>query len=592
MFERTGTLVQRKFREYLIPTVLMAAALYLSVIANSIIIGNLLGEIALSVVGLVSPLAFGFNAIFLLLVVGGVICASVAKGKLETDNANRIFSITIMVGVTIMLVISGIMLLIIGQISNMLAQGDEALAEMIREFFTPLVFIGPATVFVMGLAQFICSDGKPRMSAYIALFTNIINIILTYSFIRFFGMGLMGAALASVFGYISGIFIIIPYLRSKERTYRFIMPKIADLNYMKHILKAGSPRAVDKAWSFLRVLILNALIVGTLGPLGISTMAVCINTIMLAALFINGTGNALLPIVGTQYGEKDYRSIRYAIRSGFKFMFIGCLAVTALFIIIPGEIGRIFGVTSQEGIEALNLALRLFALSLPISGINTMLQNFYQTTGRIKTSILIVSLNSFVFIVLFAFIFAQVNPSFIWLAFFLSELMTFFVIIGIVIFTRKKESVEGFLLLPKELHDTSLDITIPATIEAAVTLSDQVIKFCRENGTDESSAMQMGIAVEEMAVNTAVYGHKKNKGMIDVLVRASGENLILRLRDDGIPFDSTKYQPEDKQEFAISGIDVVRRLAKDISYTRLLGFNVTIVTIERKVLKEDILPGS
>jgi anti-sigma regulatory factor (Ser/Thr protein kinase) len=96
----------------------------------------------------------------------------------------------------------------------------------------------------------------------------------------------------------------------------------------------------------------------------------------------------------------------------------------------------------------------------------------------------------------------------------------------------------------------------------------------------------MGIAVEEMAVNTALYGHKNKKGVIDVLVRITEQELILRLRDDGIPFDPTEYQPEEKHVFVTGGIEVVRRLSKNVKYSRQLGFNVSIITIPRTMLKE------
>jgi anti-sigma regulatory factor (Ser/Thr protein kinase) len=98
--------------------------------------------------------------------------------------------------------------------------------------------------------------------------------------------------------------------------------------------------------------------------------------------------------------------------------------------------------------------------------------------------------------------------------------------------------------------------------------------------------IRLGIAIEEMAVNIARYGHKKAKGVIDVLVRLTEEEIILRIRDDGIYFDPTEYSPEEKRDFAVGGIEVVRRLAKDVSYTRQLGFNVSTITILRANMKE------
>ena len=94
-----------------------------------------------------------------------------------------------------------------------------------------------------------------------------------------------------------------------------------------------------------------------------------------------------------------------------------------------------------------------------------------------------------------------------------------------------------------------------------------------------AAANKLALAAEEMAVNTARFGHPGKQGAIDVLVRCGEADMLLRLRDDGTPFDPTVYTPEERQTIAVGGIEVVRRVASDISYARQLGFNVTIVTV-------------
>ena len=606
-YERTGTLMQRKFREYLIPTILTTMAISMANIMNSIIVGNFLGEEALSAIGLSAPIAYSMNALFLLFAIGGVTCASIAKGRRETENANLIFTLTFLVGIISMFVLLAVLLLFLKPITLALAHNDTGLADLILAYLTPLVFVGPVMMLIMGMAQFVRTDGKPRIAAQIAITANLVNLVLAILFITFMDMGIAGAGLATVLGYTAGIFMLLPYFRSKDRTFHFIKPQANDFAHVPRIASVGSPKALMQGLSFLRTLVLNTLIMGALGSLGMTAMAVCSSALMLTYMFIAGTTDTLLPIVGTLYGEKDNKGIYFTARTGFKFMIVACIIVMTLFLIIPGFVGKLFGINSPEGIEMVEPALRMYALCLPLYGINTMLQNFYQTTGRVKLATLIVSLNGFIFVTFFAFLLAGWNGNFIWLAFFFAELATFLVVLGVGAHIRKSENSTGVLLLTKETEDAALlDLSIPATVEAATNLSDQVITFCYENGTGKSGAMRMGVAVEEMAVNTTLYGHLATQrggalsrgdlnrdlgtqrvGTIDVLVRITEEELILRLRDDGIPFDPTEYQPEEKQEFAIGGIEVVRHLSKSVKYTRQLGFNVSIITIPRERLKED-----
>jgi Na+-driven multidrug efflux pump/anti-sigma regulatory factor (Ser/Thr protein kinase) len=587
MYERNSTLMNRKFREYLIPTILTSAAISLTAVVDSLIVGNLLGEAALSATGLAAPIIFSLNALFFLFAFGGVTIAAIARGKRDDAYANRIFTLTFTAGITAMFLLLAVLLIFMKPISNALAQGNTELAAMARAYLTPTIFVGPVMMLIMGMAQFVRTDGKPRIAAYIAVTANVVSMSLNFVFIGFVGMGVEGAGLATVIGYVTGIFVLIPYMRSKQRAFRFVKLQFADFKELARIADIGLPKALTQGLSFVNSLILNILIMRSLGIHGMAAMTLIIKAQMLAMIFIGGSNDTLLPIIGSLFGEKDYAGIRFAVRRGFIFMFAACIVVTALFLIFPGQIAMLFGVSSAEGLAVAVPALRMYALSLTLYGINLMLQNFLQTTGRQKLASLLAVLSRFVFIVTFATIISYLNGNLIWLAIPLTEIATLLVALGIGVRIRKKEKVSGVLLLRESKGDGIFaDLSIPATAEAGVGLSEKIIAFCRENGVDESASMRIGIAVEEMAVNTARYGHKNDRGVIDVLTRITNEELILRLRDDGMPFNPTEYEPQEKEKFAVGGIEIVRRLAKDISYTRQLGFNVTIVTIPRIKLTE------
>ena len=584
IYKRNGILLHRKFREYLIPTILTTIAIKIGSIVSSVEVGNLLSETALSSLGLTLPIAYTINAVFTLFAIGGSTAASIAIGQRDKETADKIFSLTFLVGFITTFLFTKLILLFVHPISNMLARGDVELVGMVSDYLKVYSFIGPIFMLTLGMACFVRIDGKPRISASIVLTSNIVNLVLTYIFIKYFGWGMRGAGIAAVIGYGSGFFVLIPYLFSPQRSLRFKKLVFKDISLLPKIIKIGSPNAINFGLSFLRTMTLNILIVSTLGASGIAAMTVALKSLMLGTLFLGGTNDTLLPIVGTLFGEKDYSGIHFSVKIGFRFIICVIVAVTAIFLVVPDMVGRFFGIQSVEGLAMITPALRMFALSVPFYGINTMLQKYYQTTGRIKLANLIVFLNGFALICLFAFIFSKWNANLIWLSFLLADALTLLIVLFIGAKTRKKENVAGILLLQQETEGIVYDISIPATIEASVDISNQIIDFCTLNGVNKSGAMKIGIAVEEMSVNISSYGHKTHTGSIDILVRIRKDELILRLRDDGIPFDPTLYQPEEKNTFAVGGIEVVRRLAKEINYSRPLGFNVNIITIPRNLL--------
>ena len=55
--------------------------------------------------------------------------------------------------------------------------------------------------------------------------------------------------------------------------------------------------------------------------------------------------------------------------------------------------------------------------------------------------------------------------------------------------------------------------------------------------------------------------------------------MILRLRDDGIPFDPLEYKRDEADKYALGGIELIKRMADKMEYTRVLNMNNTIVEI-------------
>lgn len=60
-------------------------------------------------------------------------------------------------------------------------------------------------------------------------------------------------------------------------------------------------------------------------------------------------------------------------------------------------------------------------------------------------------------------------------------------------------------------------------------------------------------------------------------MRINDDSLVLRFRDNGEPFDPLEYTDDSGKE--ITGLAVARKLTPDITYNRVLGFNVTVVTV-------------
>ncbi len=123
------------------------------------------------------------------------------------------------------------------------------------------------------------------------------------------------------------------------------------------------------------------------------------------------------------------------------------------------------------------------------------------------------------------------------------------------------------------------DVSIKATEADAAKLSIEVLNVLKENGIDELTAARAAIALEEMTANLANYPNNKQAADIDVRISNADGKIILALRDNGRPFNPVEYTPEETADYRTDGIMLLKAMAKNIQYSRVLSLNQTIIEL-------------
>ncbi|MGI6090377.1 MAG: MATE family efflux transporter [Saccharofermentanales bacterium] len=584
MYERSGHIIRQKFREYLLPTVLTSMAISMASVVDGIIVGSLLGEVALAAVGLSGPLIFCINLIYMLFAVGGLTCASISLGKRDFHMANQFFTLSIGGGLGAMCIFLAVMQVILHPLSISLAGGDVQLAALTESYLRPLLFTGPAMMFSSGMAMFIRMDGNPKASAAIVMIANAVNLVLDYVLIRFLDTGIAGAGISTALGYVAGSAIVIPYLANKKRSFHFVRPEKTILKTLRDILKSGMSKAASQVCNLVRSLVINTVIVSALGSIGMSIMTVCTNVLMIANIFEGGIADTLLPIVGTLYGEKDFFGIRQTMRIARRVLIVCSAVLVAFLLIAPQLIGVVFGLTSPETLALLKPALRLYALYLPFSAALVLLQNFYNTTERRSLATSLVVMDGLLFVVPFAVLLSSIQANLLWLSYAASGACTLFVLLLLARRIQKKENVQGLLMI-QERNDyiRKFDFTIAATKEEAVRLSERVTALEGKAAVNTRLLNKVALALEEMMVASVHYAHADSTGLIDILVHVTDEQVTILMRDNGRPFNPLEYIPEENDGCITDSIRLVKKLALRMEYSRQLGFNTSVLTFENAI---------
>ena len=232
--------------------------------------------------------------------------------------------------------------------------------------------------------------------------------------------------------------------------------------------------------------------------------------------------------------------------------------------------------------------VRLFALTLPPSALNTSFKNYYLGVTRVQLSELISAMQNFVLPALCALLLTRfIGTNGAWLCFVCGETLAL-LMISLIVWYRNKHCVvtaDAYSLLepsfgtsPEHCFERSLD-----SEEDAVTISRQIHSFCRARGLDERTSTLISLCVEEMTINIITHGFTKDSRShnVDVRLVLNDDGGVIRIRDNCIHFDPTQYMElhQSNDPVAHIGIRMVMAMVKEANYVNPLGLNNLTLTL-------------
>ncbi len=580
MYERSYNLVRAKFREFFLPTLLMSMAMNLSTFMDTLIVGNTLGPINISAMALIAPIITFINLVYWMIGLGGSLLSAVSKAERNQEKSDMYFTISIVLLILVGLCFSSLGLVFMDQLVAALTSNPQ-LAVLVERFLGVYFMGSPLLFFLMGIAYFIRADGMPRLSFYALLISNIVNLILDLFYIMVLGMDIQGAALATITGYTVGTIFIMQYFFRKERTMHFISLAKCKLYLVGDIVKLGFPPASMQLFLTIKLFFINTLILLYAGKPGLTAFSVFYNSLYIIYMFLIGTSQSMSPIVSIYFQEKDYYGVKFTLNTSLKIVLLTGVVFTALLLAFPSNLLNLFGVTDPVDISVGVNALRILSLSIIGTAVTFLMMFYTQAIKQGKLSFLISITEGLLLPVTLAYLLSGVmGIDGIWVSFLLAEVGTIILIYlsTRLIAQRSHGDLSGFFLMGNYQDVPVLDVTIKNSLSDAVGISQKLINFAQENGVDPKTSVLIGMAVEEMAVNIINYNPHKIEYM-DILTKIGENEITVAFKDSGTEFDPSTYTPEDEGSF--ESIEVLQKIANEISYARLIGLNSTVITIKR-----------
>ena len=583
-YTKSNTLVNKRFRAFFIPALLAAMATQMGVYFDSIIMGQLIDGLAMASASYCQPLSQIASALSVLISTGAVGLIAVAAGNGRRDEANRVFSTAFCLAAGIGLLMTAVLLPAAHSVTRLLTPVPE-LQDRVYRYLHILLFRFPFCILLMLMADLVCTDGMEKLSSIAISIQQLTNIALDCILIRFLNLGIEGAAMATVFSDIAGLgFILWRYFGSKRRTFRIVSVWTGGIRPLLRsageMLRAGIGTASGFALVAVRTMFLMR-IAGDIGGAGGSeVLAACLLYLTLLSMFSGGINQSVLPLVGVLYGEKDYQSIRMLMRHVLRFLLAIIGAAVLFAMIFPQAILSVAGLPQDLVARSLN-DVRLYAVSLFGTGITFLMIYYYTTVSQTKAAgILAYTEGLFAVLPAVWLLSRAFGMTGIWLGLIFAEIagLTVTWIYAKRVCAKSGGRLTDIFLIEKNGSELLYDASIKATREDAAGISADVISILAEKGIDGIPAEKAGIVLEE----TAVWLAQINKKPVDMDVRVleNGNELVLAMRDNGIPFNPMEYKPPEQEgtDPRGDGILVLRSVADRIDYSLVLALNQTAIS--------------
>lgn len=357
-------------------------------VVDRIYIGHLpnASTMALTGLGLTFPIITIISAFANLFGMGGAPLCSIARGKGEHSRAQRImgnsFSMLLLSGAVLMVfcfLFKEPLLYAFGASSETFGYADEYLSIYLA-----------GTLFVMislGMNSFINSQGFARTGMLTVLLGAVANIILDPIFIFGLGMGVRGAALATVISQSLSACWVLRFLVGKKTIYRLTFPDMhLSFPLIREITGLGMSGFIMAVTNGSVQIVCNATLSQYGGDLYVGIMTVINSIREVLTLPVNGITNGAQPVMGFNYGAGKYTRVREGIRFTSLICILYTVAAWLFTLLFPAQFIHLFNSDPgliEKGIPSLHLYFfGFFMMSLQFAG-----QSTFVALGRSRQAV-------------------------------------------------------------------------------------------------------------------------------------------------------------------------------------------------------------
>ena len=380
----------------MLPSIVMMIFTSIYGVVDGLFVSNFVGKTAFAAINLVMPFIMILGGVGFMIGTGGSALVAKTLGQQEPEDANRYFSMMIILTVLSGAVLTAIGLIFMRPISYLLGATDAMIDDCVRYGRTVLAFV-IAFMLQNVFQSFLITAEKPRLGLLATVAAGVTNMALDALFIAGFKWGVVGAAVATGLSQcVGGVLPLIYFLRPNSSRLRLVKTRLE----LRPILKAcgnGSSELMSNISGSLVSMLYNFQLLAYAGENGVAAYGVLMYVQFIFVAIFVGYAIGSAPIVGYHYGAENHAELRSMLTKSVKLMSAGGVILTVLAIVLAAPLARIFVGYDAELFEMTRHAFCLFAFSFLMAGFNIFTSSFFTALNNGAISAAISFLRTLVF---------------------------------------------------------------------------------------------------------------------------------------------------------------------------------------------------
>lgn len=385
-----------KLLRFTFPSIIMMIFTSIYSVIDGLFVSNFAGKTALAAINIIYPFIMAVGALGFMMGTGGSALVGRLLGEGEKEKANKTFSLIVYTTAIAGILLSALAFLLVPTVSRLFGASGQLLDYCI--LYGRICFLSMPCFMLQNVFQcFFITAEKPRLGLDVVLSAGITNMVLDFLFVAVFGLGLKGAAIATVCGEIIGGLVPILYFAGRNHSLLRLGWTSFDAGSILKTCTNGSSELMTELSSSVVTVLYNTQLMKIAGENGVAAYSTImyVNFIFVAIFLGYSLGSA--PIISFHYGAGNHDELKNMRKKSLRLIAVWGIGMTIISHIFALPFARFFVGYDSELLAMTIHGFRIYAFVYLLNGFNIFGSSFFTALNNGMVSATISFLRTLVF---------------------------------------------------------------------------------------------------------------------------------------------------------------------------------------------------